>query len=177
MNRPAGTSGNGGIHAGKAALVILVVVVLGVVVLDHRTTTHPAATSTSTRASSASPTTVPPPSTTTTTVVPPASIKLQVLNGTGSGNLASQWSTKLRTSPGYNTLAPDDTTSRVTQSAIYVETPGYLPEAYALATTVGLSSSAVNTTIPAPASAPIPATERSKANLVLVIGPNLVSGA
>jgi len=177
VNRPAGTPREGGVHAVKAAVVIALVVVLGVVVLHHTTTSRSASTAPSSRASSGAPTTAPAPSTTTTTVVPPASIKLQVLNGTGSGTLAGQWSTKLRATPGYNTLAPDNTTSKVTQSAIYVETPGYLPEAYALATTVGLSPSAVNTTIPAPATAPIPTTERSKANLVLVIGSDLASSA
>ena len=175
MNRPAGTPRDGGVHAGKAALVIGVVVLIGVLVLHHSKTTKVGA-STSTTRSSVSSTTI-GQSTTTTTVVPPASIKLQVLNGTGSGNLASQWATKLRTSPGYDTLAPDDSTSKVTQSEIFVETPGYLPEAYALAAAVGLGQSAVNATVPAPASAPIPATERSKANLVLIIGPDLANSA
>jgi hypothetical protein len=176
MNRPAGTPRDGGVHAGKAALVIAVVVLIGVLVLHHSKTSKVGAATSTSRSPAASSTTT-APSTTTTTVVPPASIKLQVLNGTGSGNLASRWATKLRTSPGYNTLAPDDSTSKVTQSEIFVETPGYLPEAYALAAAVGLSQSAVNTTVPAPASAPIPATERSKANLVLVIGPDLATGA
>ena len=176
MNRPAGPPPGGGVHAGKAAVVIAVAVLIGVLVLHHNPSTHSAASATTSRASAAPPTTV-APTTSTTTAIPAASVKVQVLNGTGSGNLASRWATKLRTSPGYNTLAPDDTTSRVTQSAIYVETPGYLPEAYALATAVGLSPSAVNTTIPAPASAPIPTSERSKANLVLVIGPDLANGA
>lgn len=175
MNRPAGAPRDG-VHAGKAALVIAVVVVIGVIVLHHSKTTRVGTTAT-TGHSGAGTTTTLAPSTTTTTVVPPASIKLQVLNGTGSGNLASAWSTKLRTSPGYDTLAPDDSTSKVTQSEIFVETPGYLPEAYALAAAVGLGQSAVNTTIPAPASAPIPTTERSKANLVLVVGPDLANSA
>ena len=177
MNRPAGSPRDGGVHAGKAALVIAVVVLIGVLVLHHSKSSSKVGASASTSRSAAATSTTTAPSTTTTTVVPPASIKLQVLNGTGSGNLASRWATKLRTSPGYNTLAPDDSTSKVTQSEIFVETPGYLPEAYALAAAAGLSQSAVNTTVPAPASAPIPATERSKANLVLVIGPDLANGA
>ena len=176
MNRPVGTPRDGGVHAGKAALLIAVVVLIGVLVLHHSKTSKVGASTSTTRSPAATSTTT-APSTTTTTLVPPASLKLQVLNGTGSGNLASRWATKLRTSPGYNTLAPDDSTSKVTQSEIFVETPGYLPEAYALASAVGLSQSAVNTTVPAPASAPIPATERSKANLVLVIGPDLANGA
>lgn len=164
---------DGGTQTGKAILVIVVVMVLGWIVLRHgpSTTVGTAAQRTSV---SVTTTTVPP---TTTTLVPAASIKVQVLNGTGSGNLASQWSAKLKTTAGYNTLAPDDTTSKVTASAIYVITPGYIPEAYALATAVGLPQSAVNTTVPAPSSAPIPASERSKADLVLVIGPDLASRA
>jgi hypothetical protein len=177
MNRPAGAPHEGGIHAGKAAVVIIVAVLIGVLVLHHSPSTHTASTAQTSRASSGSTTTVAPTTTTTTPAIPASSIKLQVLNGTGSGNLASRWVTKLRTSPGYNTLAPDDSTSRVTQSVIYVETPGYLPEAYALATAVGLSPASVNTTIPAPPSAPIPTSERSKANLVLVIGPDLANSA
>jgi hypothetical protein len=173
---PADGGSRDGVHAGKAALVIIVAVIIGVVVLHHSPSSRTASSAT-TQAAAGPATTVAPTTTTTTPAIPPSSIKLQVLNGTGSGNLASHWATKLRTSPGYNTLAPDDTTSRVAQSAIYVETPGYLPEAYALATAVGLSPSAVNTTIPAPASAPIPTSERSKANLVLVIGSDLASSS
>lgn len=163
----------GGTQTGKAIVVIVVMLVLGWIVLRHGTSSTPTAVSSTNRtAASATTTTVPPPP---TTLVPPASIKVQVLNGTGSGSLASQFTTKLKTSPGYNTLAPDDATSKVTTSAIYVMTPGYLPEAYALATAVGLPASAINTTIPAPTSAPIPTSERSKADIVLVIGPDLAS--
>lgn len=175
MSPPSGPPRGGGTHAGKAALVIAVVVVLGWIVLHHGPNARLAPSAASTSRTTTAATLA--PSTTSTTIVPPASIKLQVLNGTGSGNLATQWSNKLRSSPGYDTLAPDNATAKVSQSEIFVLTPGYLPEAYALATTVGLSPSAVNTTIPAPASAPIPTSERSKANLVLVIGPDLVSGA
>jgi hypothetical protein len=42
---------------------------------------------------------------------------------------------------------------------------------------VGLPVTAVNQTIPAPASAPIPANARTTANLVLIIGPDLAAHA
>jgi hypothetical protein len=42
---------------------------------------------------------------------------------------------------------------------------------------VALPVTAVNQTVPAPASAPIPAAERTTANLVLVIGPDLAGSA
>jgi hypothetical protein len=110
-------------------------------------------------------------------LIPPSSIKLQVLNGTGSGQLATQWSNKLKANPGYNTLAPADATTTVPKSEIFIVTPGYQREADALATTVGLTAAAINPTIPPPASAPIPSTARANANLVLVIGPDLASTA
>ena len=163
---------DGGTQTGKALVVIVVVMVLGWIVLRHGSSSP----STAARQASSTVTTTTVP-TTTTTLVPPASIKVQVLNGTRSGNLASQWSSKLKTTAGYNTLAPDDTTSKVSTSAIYVITPGYVPEAYALATAVGLPSSAVNTTVPAPSTAPIPTSERAKADLVLVVGPDLAASA
>ena len=162
----------GGTQTGKAIVVIVVMMVLGWIVLHHGSS-NPAAPA---HRASATATTTTVPST-TTTLVPPASIKVQVLNGTGSGNLAGQWSTKLKTTGGYDTLAPDDSTSKVTASAIYVITPGYVPEAYALATAVGLPPSAVNTTVPAPSGAPIPTSERAKADLVLVVGPDLAASA
>ena len=164
----------GGTQTGRALVVIAVMVVLGWIVLHHTASTKSASGPTAKASASATTTTIP---TTTTTLVPAASIKVQVLNGTGGGSLASQWASKLKSTAGYDTLAPDDATSKVTASAIYVITPGYLPEAYALATAVGLPPSSVNTTIPAPSSAPIPVAERSKADLILVIGPDLASSA
>ena len=116
-----------------------------------------------------------PSPTTSTTLVPVADIKLQVLNGVLTGSLAGQWSAKAN--PGYDTLAPDNATMKVPASAIYIVTPGYEEEANALAATVGLPSSAVNKAVPPPASAPIPAADRTKANLVLVVGFDLAGTA
>ncbi len=115
--------------------------------------------------------------TTTVAVIPPSRIKLQVLNGVGSGQLATEWSNKLKANPGYDTLAPADATATVPKSEIYIVTPGYLREADALAVTTGLTSANINPTAPPPASAPIPATARTNANLVLVIGPDLAGSA
>jgi hypothetical protein len=175
-----GSSADGGTQTLKAVVLIAAVVVVGILVLAH----NPRSTATQTtgttkpphHSSSTTVTTVPRP-TTTTTLVPAASTKLQVLNGTGGGNLATQWTAKLKANPGYATQPPNDATSKVASSQIYVITPGFLPEAYALARTVGLPSSAVVTTIPPPANAPIRAAERANSNLVLVIGPDLASTA
>jgi hypothetical protein len=182
-----GGAGEGGAQTLKAVLVIVVVILIGVAVL-HRSGKPVSASSSSTapptthgatqpnRPATATTTTVPAP-TTTTTLVPVSSVKLTVLNGTGISGVAKQWSEKLKANPGYDTLAPDNATKNVTASAIYVITPGYQAEAAALAKTVGLPATAVNPTVPAPASAPIPAGDREAANLVLIIGPDLAAKA
>lgn len=119
------------------------------------------------------------PATTSTTMPPvtPQNVRLQVLNGVGSGNYSSEWSTKLHASPGYDTLAPNDATHTVASSQIFIITAGYLPEAKALAKTVGLPTTAIVTSTPPPSTAPIPANDLSAADLVLVIGPDLEASA
>jgi hypothetical protein len=174
MSQQGGPSS--GTQTGKAVLVIAVVILVGWLVLAKSNTPTKAASSATTHHT----TTTPAPSGPTTTLaplVPPPRIKLQVLNGLLTGNLASEWSTKLKANPGYNTLPPDNATAKVAQSQIYVITPGYQREANALAVAVALPVTAVNQTVPAPASAPIPAAERTTANLVLVIGSDLAGSA
>jgi LytR cell envelope-related transcriptional attenuator len=185
VNQPVGSgsgSGSGdGIHTLKALVLIVVVVVIGWAVLHHTTKPSHGTSSSATSPTTAprSSTTVPGTSTPTTTtpVIPPSSVKLQVLNGVGSGQLSTEWSNKLKANPGYNTLAPANATATVPKSEIYIVTPGYQREADALAVTVGLTAAAINPTVPPPASAPIPTTARTNANLVLVIGPDLASSA
>ncbi len=163
----------------RAIVLIAVLVIVAIGVLS-RSSGHPAVSTRASAGTSAPATTTPTTAaatTTPTTVVPASQVKLQVLNGVLTGSLAGQWSNKLRANPGYQTLPPDNATSKVTSSAIYILTPGYQPEAASLAATVGLPSSAINPTVPAPASAPIPNSERATANLVLVIGPDLAAGA
>lgn len=173
--RPQGST-SGGMQTGKAVLVIAVVVVVGWVILRHGTTTPSPAASTPTTVHPAvtTPVTAPP---TTVALKPASSIKLQVLNGVLTGSLAGQWSTKLKANPGYDTLPPLNATARVTQSQIYIVTPGLQREANALAVAVGLPVTAVVTTSPPPSTAPIPTAVKSTANLVLVIGPDLAGSA
>jgi hypothetical protein len=174
MTQPGGSSS--GTQTGKAVLVIAVVIVVGWLVLAKGNSPTKAASTATTRHTT---TTLAPagPTTTLPALVPPARIKLQVLNGVLTGNLASEWSTKLKANPGYDTLPPDNATTKVAASQIYIITPGYQREANALAVAVGLPVTAVNQTAPAPASAPIPAAERTTANLVLIIGPDLAGSA
>ncbi|HET9076210.1 MAG TPA: LytR C-terminal domain-containing protein [Acidimicrobiales bacterium] len=179
MTRPGpGGPRDGGINGGRAVVLIAVLAILAIAVLARsnsrpavttKTTSHHAAATTATTAQHTSPS-----STTSTTVLPASQVKVQVLNGVLTGSLAGQWSAKLKTD-GYVTEPPDDATAKVASSEIYVLTPGYQPEAQALAATVGLPSAAVNPTVPPPTTAPIPAAERATANLVLIIGPDLAS--
>jgi hypothetical protein len=177
QHRAGGSPGS--TQTGRALLVIVAVLVVGWLVLRHGSSSTGVTTATTHAPAAASSTTSSSLAATTTTValIAPSSIKLQVLNGTGGGNLATEWSNKLKANPGYNTLAPDNSTYTVQASAIYIMTAGYLPEAQHLAAVVGLPASAVNPTIPAPAAAPISAHDRAAANLVLVIGPNLAATA
>jgi hypothetical protein len=182
MNQPgrAPTPPSSGTQTVKAVVVIAAVVIIGVVVLHHNPKSTVVSTTSTTHARHSTTTTksgVPATTTTTVPLVPPSSIKLQVLNGVLTGSLAGEWSVKLKANPGYNTLPPDNATAKVAQSEIYVLTPGYLPEARSLAAAVGLPAGAVNPTVPAPLSAPIPPAERTAANLVLVIGPDLAGSA
>ncbi len=162
----------------KAVVLIAVVILAGVLVLHHssNSTTRASATSAPAHHGAATPPTSAAP--TTTTIVATAATKVQVLNGANPASpLASQWSTKLKTTYGYNTLPGDNATAKVTVSAIYVLTPGFIPAAQHLATVVGIPATAVNTTIPPPATAPIPPRDKTSANLVLIIGPDLAATA
>jgi hypothetical protein len=168
----------GGTRTVLALVVIGVLVVIGAVVLARspgKTSGSAAPTTSST--TTTHPTTNPATPTTTTALVPPAQVKVQVLNGANHAQpIASTWSNKLRTTYGYDTLPGDNATTTVQTSAIYVMTPGYTEEANRLATQVAPSSPpTVYTTVPS--TAPIPARDTTKANLVLVIGPDLANKA
>lgn len=110
--------------------------------------------------------------TTTTPLVAPSNIRVQALNGLRQGPVSSEAITKLK-SLGYVTGYPDNTTANVASSSIYVLTAGFVPEAQALAKSLGLPASDVVTTIPPPANAPIPNYALGHFDLVLVVGPDL----
>jgi hypothetical protein len=179
--RPSGAAAGGG-QTVKAVIVVAVVVLVGFLILKNgikSPSTTAAGTSATTVKHGHTTTTLSAAATTTTlALISPANVKLQVLNGVGTGTLAGQWTAKLHANPGYNTLTPRDaTTVGLSTSAIYIITPGFTREADALATQVGLTPAIVVPTIPAPATAPIPAAARASANLVLVIGRDLAGTA
>jgi hypothetical protein len=120
------------------------------------------------------PTTTVAPPTTTVPLVAPANVRVQALNGLLVGSLAGELNVKLKTD-GYATLAANNATFRVTATSIYVLTPGFVPEADALAQKLGLPTSVVVDTVPPPATAPIPNYILGHADLVVVIGPDLAA--
>lgn len=172
MNRPMGRAprGEGSVQWFRAVVLIAVLVVVGILILA-KTSGSPASKKSAAASTTTTVTTVP---STTTTVAPlPASqVKVQVLNGLQTGSLSSQWNAKLKTY-GYQTGPADNATVQVPTSVIYVITPGYQAEAAQLAARVGLTAAAINPTVPAPATAPIPPAERAAANLVLIVGSDL----
>ena len=171
----------GGVQWAKALVLIVVLVIVGVIILKHTTkgsANKTAAGSSAHHSSTSTTTSLPPAPTTTTTLLPAKQVKVQVLNGASASlPLAGEWTRKLQANPGYTCETPNNATATVASSIIYVLTPGYLPEANALAAAVGLPATDVDTTIPPPTTAPIPASARTSANLVLVIGPNLEATA
>lgn len=178
MNQPGRSTGSStGTQTGKAVLVIAVVVVVGWLVLLKSTPSSHVASTTSTTHATTTVRPATPPTTAAAALIPPSSIKLQVLNGVLTGSLAGQWSAKLKANPGYDTLPALNATKRVAASQIYIVTPGLQREANALAVAVGLPVTAVVTTVPPPATAPIPTGVATTANLVLVIGPDLAGSA
>jgi hypothetical protein len=160
-----------GTQTGKAVLLILVAVLVAVLLLHHTSGTTVTSTPKGTKA--------PPPtaSTTSTTAAAlrqPSQIKLLVLNGTGKGVLAGEFTTKEK-QMGYQTQTPDNTTSVVQSSTVYAVTPDFAAEAQFLAQQLGLPPTAVVTNLPA--DAPIAASEKTIANLILVVGPDLANKA
>jgi hypothetical protein len=181
MTRPGGRAprNDGGVQWFRALVLIAALVVVGVFILARTTgssTGSKASTSHPTTAPTSPATTVPSP-TTTAPPLPASQVKVQVLNGLRTGALAGQWTAKLKTQYGYQTAPPDDATATVTTSVIYVITPGYEAEAQQLAARVGLPSTAVNPTVPAPATVPITPAERAATNLVLIVGNDLAGQA
>lgn len=171
--RPGGSGGSGSAGGIKAVLIIVVAVLVGVGVLSRvnsgHSTTATAETPT-TAATATAPTTGTP--TTSTTVAPPNKVKLQVLNGVSrTSAYAGEFTTKLAANPGYVTEPPANATTLVTHSAIYVLKHDKKNEGLELATAVGLPASVVHSA-PPPATAPIPSSLRTTADLALVIGPD-----
>lgn len=175
-----------GIQAGRAALLIAVAVVIGLLLLRHspggastpisvgtgETTSSLSQTSTSLGIGGTGPGTTAKPLTTTSTTPQraPQDIKVLVANGTSTAGLASRVSNIVH-AKGYNTLASTNSTQRPAASIVYFQ-PSYGSDAAALAAKLSLPAAAVQA-MPQPP----PVSNLNSANILIVVGPDLVNAA
>ena len=153
--------------AGRALVLLFVAVVLGVVVLqalDNGTSNRAQQVKTTTSRPKGGRTT-----TTTTKAVlrPPAQVIVVALNGAGVKGVGATVTSQLK-KVQYNVLSPDNTKAPVKASSVYY-TAGYEGEAREVAKTLGLAASSV-AALPTPA----PSTNIRTANVVVVVGPDLI---
>ena len=161
-------------QTGRAVVLVIVVALIAVVLLRHTGSSvagsvPPARAPTTTT----TPTTVVGPAVAPTTTLPliaPAETTVEVLNGLQAGSLAGNLSGRLR-ADGYKTLAPDNTTTLVTTSVIYVVQPAYRTNATKLASTLGVPGIEIHTGLPS--TAPVPAGVATGSDLIVVIGTTL----
>lgn len=169
---PSGeTAGSAGpVNLGRAVVIIAVAIVLGVLLLQvgSRPVTNPQGTSAA--ASSGSTTTTRPPASTTTTIAR-ASVHVLVANGTPVPEGATDYTDELQ-SQGWATLPPADTSSPVSGASTVYYAAGKQADAGALASALGLKSTAVQ-----PLSSSVPVANVSGADVVLVLGPDLANNA
>jgi LytR cell envelope-related transcriptional attenuator len=178
---PSEPDGAGRTRTGRAVVLLAVVVLIAVLVLERTGSpaVRPAVATATTQPTAAPATTTTtsggaPEATTSTTaaLIPPAQVTVAVLNGLQAGPLASGLSARLR-ADGYHTLTPDNTTTLTSDSAIYLTSGRYYPEAAKLVASLGLSAAAVPILRTIPATAPIPTGAATGADLVVVIGNSL----
>lgn len=103
---------------------------------------------------------------------PPAEVRVLVANGTTVAGAAGQTSNQLQTDRGYNGLTPTNTTAGVSidSSSIYYA-PGYELDARQIAQILNAAPEAV-----APMPADPPVGDLQEAHVLVVLGPDLVSG-
>jgi hypothetical protein len=173
--RPAQTAtpaGQGSVA--KGAVLVVVALVIGVFLLrDDDTSTTQVAVGTDRSGQAATPDTEvddPDATTTPTTEAPRPPSEVKVLVGNGSGvNGAAGGATDALEALGYVTGTPANA-ERVPATVIYF-TDGYEVEAGALAEAMGAPPTAVT---PMPAVAPVD--DLQLANLLVILGPDLVTG-
>lgn len=170
--QPAAPAAQGSVA--KGAVLVVVALVIGVLLLrdDDSGTTQVAVGSD--RSGQATPDTEvdedPDATTTTTTEAPRPPSEVKVLVGNGSGvNGAAGGATDALEALGYVTGTPANA-ERVPETVIYF-TDGYEAEAEALAEAMGAAPTAVT---PMPAVAPVD--DLQLANLLVILGPDLVTG-
>ncbi len=156
---------------GKVAVLLALFVVATAVLVGQ---VHPPATatgggSTSTTATGApgAPTTTAPGATTVATT-PPSQVAVLVANGSTVSGEATRIAAQLHAA-GWNTLAPVNTATNVSSSAVYYAS-GFQPSAASIASALGIPATRV-----LPLSASVPVSSVAGADVVVVIGPDVAN--
>ncbi len=169
MSGPAGGGRDGGTDPSVRGVILLVVaLILGVFILnktqgDSATPVSSSPHTTTTKATKGATTSTPP---STRAVRQPAAIKVLAANGSGVAGLGSKTGDKL-TAAGYNSLAPANTTTDVSASAVEF-TPGFDLESLFVAQALGLPATSAK-----PLAADVPVADTKGADIVVLVGPDL----
>jgi LytR cell envelope-related transcriptional attenuator len=166
-----------GIQTARGAALLVVAVLVGVLLL--RTAPSESSTPVTTKRPKAARTTVPRPPVTTGAAVTtpttaagpraPAQVSVLVANGTKVSGAASRVDVQLAQA-GYNSVGTANATSSDNSATVVDFTPGYQPEAAALAASLSLPATAAQ-----PMPSPPPVTDTKGANIVVVVGTDLAS--
>lgn len=174
MSEMTGMTAGGGVasakpsNTGRAVLLLAIAVILGVALLhelDNGGGTASLATEVKEKAA-----TQPAVQNTSTTLAvrSPADVKVLVANGVGVAGAASKVASRLQPI-GYQLAKPGNTVNKETVSSVQYAA-GYQAEALALATSLGLPSSAVQA-LPTPA----PVTDMQGSTVLVIIGNDLAA--
>jgi hypothetical protein len=156
-------------NTGRAVLLLAIAVILGVALLhelDNGSTNTALASKPADK--QATQPAVTPSSTTTLPLRTPADVKVLVANGVGVAGAASKVANRLQPI-GYQLAKPGNTTNKETVSSVQYAA-GYQGEALALATSLGLPSSAVQA-LPTPS----PVQDMQSSSVLVIVGNDLAA--
>jgi LytR cell envelope-related transcriptional attenuator len=165
-----------GIHVARALALVAVAIVIGAVLLRRNGNSVAISAESSTTLSTSTATTTATTAAPATTTIPalraPSAVKVLVANGTSIPGQAALQGNKLH-GAGYDTLASTNTLAKVQGSVAYYG-PGFQPEAVAIARLLGVPVGAVKAL---PAAGQLPVANLQGANILVVVGPDLVATA
>ena len=156
-------------HAGRGAALLFVALLIGIGLLQSTDRSDTIGTTEATTPTTKPAATVPPSTTSSTAPTPahdPKTVKVLSANGTTTDGVGAKLQTKLRTA-GFNTLSPVTSTTKLDTTQILF-TPGFQPDALAIATLLGVPASAV---LPLPAKPPVVV---GSANVVVIAGKDVL---
>lgn len=177
----AASDGGDHVNLFRAAVIVVAGLIVGVLLLNvaarppkaassasaATTTTVASGTSTTTTAGHTT-TTGHHTTTTTATTMPPSTVTVEVANGTSTAGVAAYYTDVLQRQ-GWKTQTPANTTSNVTESAVYYAS-GQKGDAESIASELGLSKSLVQ-----PLTSSVPVSGVTGLDVVVVAGPDLAS--